>query len=207
MLHSGPFIVAKKNAPTCNVLQLKCAACLCSKATIETSDSMAPRLSQKQFILKMDNLNSGDCNSVDHYFSPVQEHLPHTYSHEKHGYKFGSLFVNRTSGKIFNFPQFSTNTTETLRSVACLESQAYNEGFKIKKYHSDRTEQLRKLGKLQRYYLDQFNQKESSYTTSNGCKTALQSEPWRGGSLLPGFVLPGKCSGHLGDSEHMHNTK
>ncbi len=34
----------------------------------------------------------------------------------------------------------------------------------------------------------------------------LQSELQRGGSLLPGFVLPGKCSGHLDDFEHMHNT-
>jgi transposase InsO family protein len=59
------------------------------------------------------------------------------YDDEKHGYKFGSLFVNHASCKIINFSQFFTNTTETLRSVACLESQAYNKGFKIKKYHSD----------------------------------------------------------------------
>ena len=54
-----------------------------------------------------------------------------------------------------------------------------------------RSEQLRKLGKLQCYYLDQFNQKESSYTTSNECETALQSKPQRGGSLHPGFVFLG----------------
>ncbi len=59
-----------------------------------------------------------------------------------------------------------------------------------------RTEQLRKLGKLQCCYLDQFNQKESSYATSRGCRAALQSEPQRGGSLHPGLCLPGKCSGH-----------
>jgi hypothetical protein len=55
----------------------------------------------------------------------------------------------------------------------------------------NRTEQLRKLGKLQCYYLDQFNQKESSYAASNGCKTALQLEPRSGGSLPPGFVFLG----------------
>ncbi len=60
----------------------------------------------------------------------------------------------------------------------------------------NRTEQLRKLGKLQCCYLDQFNQKESSYATSRGCEAALQSEPRRGGSLHPGLCLPGKCSGH-----------
>jgi hypothetical protein len=58
------------------------------------------------------------------------------YGHEKHGYKCASLFINHSSGKIFNFSQFFTSTTETLRSVAHLELQAYDEGFKIKKYHS-----------------------------------------------------------------------
>jgi hypothetical protein len=55
----------------------------------------------------------------------------------------------------------------------------------------NRTEQLRKLGKLHCCYLDQFNQKESSYATSSICKTALQLEPRRGGSLYPGFVFLG----------------
>jgi hypothetical protein len=54
-----------------------------------------------------------------------------------------------------------------------------------------RTEQLRKLDKLKCYYLDQFNQKESSYATGNGCKTALQLELRRWGSLLPGFLFLG----------------
>jgi transposase InsO family protein len=73
----------------------------------------------------------------EHFFSPVQGRLPHTYGCEKHGYTCGSLFIDHTSGKIFNFPQFSTNTTETLTSVAHLESQAHKAGFKNKKYHSD----------------------------------------------------------------------
>jgi hypothetical protein len=85
----------------------------------------------------MGNLNPGNCVSADHYFSTVQGCLSHTYGREKHGYKCGSFFVNHASGKIFNFPQFFTNTTDRLRSVACLELQAYNEGFKIKVYHSD----------------------------------------------------------------------
>jgi hypothetical protein len=85
LLHSGPFFVMKNNVPTCDMLQLKCAACLCSKATIKTPDSMALLLSQKKFILKTNNLNPGDCVSGDHYFSLVQGHLLHMYSREKHG--------------------------------------------------------------------------------------------------------------------------
>ncbi len=119
------------------MVRLKCAACLCSKASIKTPDSTAPHPSQKKFILKTDNLNPGDCVSSTIIFLWVHGHLLHTYGREKHGYKCDSLFVDHASGKIFNFPQFSTNTTETLRSDNCLESQASNEGFNIKKYHSD----------------------------------------------------------------------
>ncbi len=50
-----------------------------------------------------------------------------------------------------------------------------------------RTEQLRKLGKLQSYYLDQFNQRESSYATSNRCETALQLELQRLGLSFQGL--------------------
>jgi hypothetical protein len=84
---------------------------------------------RNSFSKRIISTQAGHCVSADHYFSPVQGRLPHTYDREMHGYKCGSL--------VFNCPQFSTNTTETLRSVARLESQAYDEGFKIKKYHSN----------------------------------------------------------------------
>ncbi len=120
LMHSGPFIVTKNNAPTCDVLHLICASCLCAKATIKTPTSTNPRQSIKQGLLKTDNLTPGTCILVVHYFSPVQGHLPHMYGHEKPCYyTCGSLLVDHASGKIFNFPQFSTNTTEMLTSVAC----------------------------------------------------------------------------------------
>ncbi len=122
LMHSGPFIVTKNNAPTCDVSCLKCAACLCAKATIKTPTSTNLHQSIKQGLLKTDDLTPGACILVDHYFSPVQGCLPHMYYCEQHGYTCGSLFIDHASGNIFNFPQFSTNTTETLASVACLES-------------------------------------------------------------------------------------
>ena len=45
--------------------------------------------------------------------------------------------MDHASGKIFNFPQFLTNATETLNSVARLEAYASKEGFRIRKFHSD----------------------------------------------------------------------
>jgi hypothetical protein len=108
-MHSGPFIVTKNNAPTCDVSNLKCAACLCAKATIKTPTSRNPRQSIKQGLLKTDNLTPGACILADHYFSPVQGRLPHMYGREKYCYTCRSLSVDHISGKIFNFPQFSTN--------------------------------------------------------------------------------------------------
>jgi hypothetical protein len=112
-MHSGPFIVTKNNAPTCDVSRLKCAACFCTKATIKTLTSTNLRQSIKRGLLKTDDLTPGACILADHYFSLVHGRFSHMYGREKHGYTCGSLFVNHASGKIFNFPQFSTNTTET----------------------------------------------------------------------------------------------
>jgi transposase InsO family protein len=55
---------------------------------------------------------------------------------EQIGYTWGSLFVDHASGKIFNFPQYSTNVLETVRTTLCLEALAKEKGFKIKEYHS-----------------------------------------------------------------------
>lgn len=136
-LHNGPFITTRSSAPTCDISPLKCGACLCAKATVKRPQHMPPHPSMERGFLKAGDVHLGSCISADHYFSPVQGRLLHTFGRERHGHTCGSLFVDHASGKIFNFPQFSTNATETLKSVARLEAYAYDEGFKIKKYHSD----------------------------------------------------------------------
>ncbi len=136
-LHNGPFITTKSSAPTCDISRLKCGACLCAKATVKRPQHMSPRPSPARGYLKQNDVHPGSCISADHYFSPVPGRLLHTFGRERHGYTCGSLFVDHASGKIFNFPQFSTNATETLKSVARLESHARDAGFKIKRYHSD----------------------------------------------------------------------
>ncbi len=88
-------------------------------------------------MLKIDNWTPGSCVFADHYFSPIQGRLPHSFGQEKIGYTCGSLFVDHASGKIFNFPQYSNTADETIKSAMKLEASARDEGFKIKKYHSD----------------------------------------------------------------------
>jgi hypothetical protein len=138
-LHSGPFIRTRagSRAHCCDGSTLHCAACLYAKASTRTPSNLAPRPSTKNNILKRDHLKPGDCISADHYFSPINGRLPHTYGRERNGYTCGSLFVDHASGKIFNFPQYSNTATETIRSAMRLEAMARDEGFKIKSYHSD----------------------------------------------------------------------
>ena len=136
-LHSGPFIKTKSRAPVCDASKLKCSACLCAKASVRSPSDQAPRPSQKKLILKTNHLLPGDCVSADHYFSPIQGRLLHTFGRERTGYTCGSLFVDHASGKIFNFPQFSTNAIETIRTAQRLESMARDEGFNLKSYHAD----------------------------------------------------------------------
>jgi hypothetical protein len=136
-LHSGPFIPMKSCAQVCNTSTLKCAACLLAKASTKLPVNLAPRASPKNHILKQDHLQPGNCISADHYFSPILGRLPHTFGKERNGYTCGSLFVDHSSGKIFNFPQYSNTASETIRSTLCLEAMALDEGFKLKRYHSD----------------------------------------------------------------------
>jgi hypothetical protein len=67
----------------------------------------------------------------------TQRRLPDTFGREKTGYSCGTLFVDHTSGKISNYCQYSTNTNKTISSKRWLESEAKEEGMKIKKYHAD----------------------------------------------------------------------
>ena len=119
-LHSGPFIKTKSRAPVCDVSKLKCLACLCAKATTCSPLTQSPCQSPKNFVLKHDHLSPGDCLSVDHYFSPIPGQLLHTFGRERAGYTCGSLFVDHASGKIFNFPQYSANGSETVRTLSLI---------------------------------------------------------------------------------------
>jgi hypothetical protein len=100
-LHQGPFIRTSSCAPGCNVSGLKCAACLYAKAAARTPSNLPPRWSQKNMTLKTNDLQPGSCISADHYFSPIQGRLPHSFGRERTGYTCGSLFVDHASGKFF----------------------------------------------------------------------------------------------------------
>ncbi len=136
-LHSGLFITAKSRAPICDTSTIKCVACLCAKAHIRSLENLNPCSSNVSMSLKRGHVQPGHCIPADHYISLVPGHLPHTFGQEKHGYTYGSLFVDHARGKIFNFCQYSITANKTIKSAQCLESMAKQENIKVKKYHSD----------------------------------------------------------------------
>jgi hypothetical protein len=136
-LHLGPFIVTKSRASTCDISNMKCVACLFAKASTQYPPNMAPCPLPKPHTLKSNHLTPGDCVSADHYISPVPGCLPHTFGKECVGYTCGSLFVDHTSGKIFNFPQYSNNASKTIQCAQHLKSMARDEQFRIKASHLD----------------------------------------------------------------------
>ena len=78
---------------------------------------MVPHHSSNNLTLKTNHLAPGDCVSADHYFSPVEGPLLHTFGKERVGFKSSSLFVDHTSSIIFNFPQYSNNPGEMIQSA------------------------------------------------------------------------------------------
>jgi hypothetical protein len=113
-LHSGPFITPiNLQTLTCDAKGLKCAACLCAKAHSKTTQKANPPDERK---LKRHYFVPGACVSIDHYISTTQGRLPHTFGYKKNEYFCGMLFVDHTSGKIFNYCQYSTNANKTISS-------------------------------------------------------------------------------------------
>ena len=110
---------------------------MCAKVSVCSPSNQSPCHSLKNLVLKQDHLNPGDCVSADHYFSSVQGRLLHTFGQERTGYTCGSLFVDHASGKVFNFPQYSTNASETVWSTQRLASMARDNGITIKSFHAD----------------------------------------------------------------------
>ncbi len=118
-LHSGPFNVSKYHIPNCDVQGLKCLACLCAKATTQTTKTKSsPVTPTKSNVLKWAHLGSGHCILVDHYCPPKMGCLPHTFGRECIRYSCGTHFVDHACG--FNFCQYSNNTTKAINSKCCL---------------------------------------------------------------------------------------
>ena len=152
-IHQGPFLPCSNNfVPSeASLKDLKCAACLAAKARSKGPGSRAKlseperqaQLSKVQrglngfrMVLKQGDLKPGDYISTDHFFSSVTGRLLDS-DNTSTGYNCGSIFVDHASGRIFVYPQFSSDAPETIDNKHHLEAKASVDGVRIRKYHSD----------------------------------------------------------------------
>ncbi len=137
-LNSGLLIKTKSCAPNWDTSKLKCAACLYAKPSIRSPSNQPPHHSPvKCKTLETNHLKPGNCITANHYFSPIQGCLPHSFGKEQQGCTCGSLFIDHASEKNLNFPHYSNTENKTIHSATRLEAMAQDEGFKIKSYHSN----------------------------------------------------------------------
>jgi hypothetical protein len=118
----------------------KCTACQLAKQSRRGAKSSTEfKLEDRDMILKSNDLQPGDCVSIDQYQSTVKGRLPHTRGKEKPDEKFngGTLFVDHASGFIFVRHQVSLRSGETIVSKRAFERFATRHGVKIKHYRAD----------------------------------------------------------------------
>jgi hypothetical protein len=114
-----------------------CTACQLSKQTrrfpeIKTQLNPAPTI-------RKENLQPGDCISVDQYVSALLGWLPHTKGKESKNsqYNGGTLFVDHASGYIFLRNQVSLTAGETLRAKKAFEQFASSVGVSLQQFRAD----------------------------------------------------------------------
>ena len=99
-----PIIINSKHAGTQTCATPMCAACSLARMTRKTPDIRPTTTPHEETrnILKENNLNPGDCISLDHYESIVRDRLPHTQCHKKQTdqYSGGTIAVDHASGKM-----------------------------------------------------------------------------------------------------------
>jgi hypothetical protein len=149
-LHEGPFLLCKNSrAFSCSVSALKCAACLCTKASTRSPTNMPtqPALQNHNFqdllnmtkerILKHGHLEPGDCISIGQMYQRSKAVFLSHLAMNDMVMCVGLCFFDHASGKIFNFCQLSNNAIETLSTKSCLEAIAWEESVTIRQFHTD----------------------------------------------------------------------
>ena len=135
----NPCLLAKDSA------QLRCQPPLCEACEVARArkrptgaTTKTPNMDVIDGI-RAEDLNPGDCVSVDQYESSVRGRRPETKGREKWDYKYcgGTLFYDHASGKISVYHQTSLSAPETIKAKAAFEREAALCGISVKKYRTD----------------------------------------------------------------------
>ena len=118
----------------------KCATCEVAKARRRAVGAKKTKINPDVSpALRVDDLNPGDCMSVDHYSAGVPGRLPHTKGRESKSSRYhgGTLFFDHASSKIFVRHQVSLSGVETVDAKRDVEREALTSGVFVKEYHAD----------------------------------------------------------------------
>ena len=117
-----------------------CQTCQVAKARRRTANVKRSTPNRETTpVLRVDDLQPGDCISVDQYESSVRGRLPYTRGRERRSNRFcgGTLFYDHASSKMFVRHQVSLDASETVDAKRSVEREALAQGIYIKEYHSD----------------------------------------------------------------------
>jgi hypothetical protein len=119
-----------------------CDAPLCTACQLSKQSRRSPPITTQinpTPSLRRDNLQPGECISIDQYISAQPGRLPHTKGKESKSdqYNGGTLFVDHASGYIFLRNQVSLTAGETLRAKKSFEQFASSVGVSLQRFHAD----------------------------------------------------------------------
>ena len=137
----------KKFLPPCILTKLdktksakppKCKACLYAKQRKNTQGD-ARNFQPGEMYIRADDLQPGQCVSVDQYESTVRGRLPHTRGREAHRDRYcgGTIFIDHATGLVKAYHQVSLGASDTLRSKRKFEQEARFCDVYVEKYHAD----------------------------------------------------------------------
>jgi hypothetical protein len=119
-----------------------CTAPLCTACQLSKQSRRTPQITTQINpipTLRRNNLQPGDCISIDQYISALPGRLPHTKGKESKSdqYNGGTLFVDHASGFIFLRNQVALTAGETLRSKKAFEQFSGLVGVTLKQFHAN----------------------------------------------------------------------
>jgi len=137
---SDPPLIPTKISGTANCSIPLCPACQFAKAHRRTPDSQkTTNVREHDMAIRKNDLNPGDCVSIDQYICKVPGRPRYGYGKGKAETKYngGTIFVDHASGYVAVHHQISLGTGETLQKKHLFERHAEANGAKVKGYRAD----------------------------------------------------------------------
>ena len=117
-----------------------CAACQFGKQHRKTPDSSTTHSNpEREMAIRKENLNPGDCISIDQYVCKVPGRVVKTYGREHTSTKYngGTVYIDHSSAYVYLKNQVSLRVGETLQGKHEFENLAAEHGIRFKSFHAD----------------------------------------------------------------------